>query len=461
MKHRSPARTTQRGAVAIMLVLSLAALVGLMGLALDLSQTYDRKTELQNAADAAALAGAKKLDGTAAGITAAVTNAKAKAALNKFKFGTAIALPDASFTFSESPDLTASWLSVSAASTNPAGLYFIKVDTNGGNAAYGQVSTNFIQVLSGAPNTTSTFGLAVAGRFVVNITPLAMCQLYDDPSNTNDNELGYERGVSYKLSDANPIGPGTPYAIDPTATQAGTCSGSTNTTLPFFCTGKIAFTPKIGMNVYTNTGLADAQLEALDSRFDVFNSKNKCDPATAPPDLNIKEYNCSNNKGTDGCLKDSATASTVGLPRDWMESDPVRQSIQFAIDALNVNRPIPIATRTFPDYGVLWAGAQATQWPAGGTQTSYPAPSPYAQTSGNFFQAPNILHKGEKNRRVMNIAIVTCPTAGGNCRPATVQGFGKFFMQKKANVPGDKDVYLEFEGLLDERLLIAEVRLYR
>jgi len=43
----------QRGAVAIMTALSLLLLIAMIGLVVDLGYLYTRKTELQNAADAA------------------------------------------------------------------------------------------------------------------------------------------------------------------------------------------------------------------------------------------------------------------------------------------------------------------------------------------------------------------------------------------------------------------------
>ncbi|UUZ68153.1 pilus assembly protein TadG-related protein [Polaromonas sp. P2-4] len=160
----------QRGAVAIMFGLSIFVLFGFMGLALDLSQTYDRKTELQNAADAAALAGAKELKGDAAGIGNAVNKAKAIAALHKFKFGTSIALADAAITFSDSPDTPdAGWLGIDVAQANPGGLYFIKIDTrDGNNGKYGEVNTYFMHVLSASAATTNTFGRGsgeICGRY--------------------------------------------------------------------------------------------------------------------------------------------------------------------------------------------------------------------------------------------------------------------------------------------------------
>src|SRR5207244_7941079 len=68
-------RNRQRGAVAVIMGIAALALFAFMGIAVDLAYTYSRKTELQNAADAAALSGAKKLNQTAAGVTAAVADA--------------------------------------------------------------------------------------------------------------------------------------------------------------------------------------------------------------------------------------------------------------------------------------------------------------------------------------------------------------------------------------------------
>lgn len=55
----------QRGAVAVVVGIAIFVLVGMIGLALDLGQMFVNKTELQNAADACALAAARELDGNA------------------------------------------------------------------------------------------------------------------------------------------------------------------------------------------------------------------------------------------------------------------------------------------------------------------------------------------------------------------------------------------------------------
>lgn len=61
MHRTTQCRKSQTGAVAIVVGLSLAVLVGFAGLALDLGRLYINKTELQNAADACALAAAAEL----------------------------------------------------------------------------------------------------------------------------------------------------------------------------------------------------------------------------------------------------------------------------------------------------------------------------------------------------------------------------------------------------------------
>ncbi len=77
----------------------------------------------------------------------------------------------------------------------------------------------------------------------------------------------------------------------------------------------------------------------------------------------------------------------------------------------------------------------------GGAATSYPELSPYAQTGGAFFQAPSSGHRGRAGRRMLTVAILNCSAiAGGSCRPAQVLGYGKFFLQRPANTPSDKNI---------------------
>ena len=77
---------TQRGAVAITAVLSMIVLVALLGVVIDLGRVLIVKTELQNAADACALAAALELDGNANALTRAENAGIAVATRNAVHF---------------------------------------------------------------------------------------------------------------------------------------------------------------------------------------------------------------------------------------------------------------------------------------------------------------------------------------------------------------------------------------
>lgn len=83
MRRLFIAKHHQSGAIAIIVALSIAVLIGFVGLALDLGKLYIAKTELQNSGDACALAASRELTGTnanqleiaeAAGITTGTSN---------------------------------------------------------------------------------------------------------------------------------------------------------------------------------------------------------------------------------------------------------------------------------------------------------------------------------------------------------------------------------------------------
>lgn len=64
MRLLSGAKKKQQGSVSIIIALSMTVLVGFVGIALDLGKLYIVKSELQNTADACALAAAQALTGT-------------------------------------------------------------------------------------------------------------------------------------------------------------------------------------------------------------------------------------------------------------------------------------------------------------------------------------------------------------------------------------------------------------
>ncbi len=76
--------SSDRGSILAVSAISMLAVLLAVGLAVDISHMYVVASELQNAADAASLAGASALNSEVSGIDEAVT--RAKAAMNKYEF---------------------------------------------------------------------------------------------------------------------------------------------------------------------------------------------------------------------------------------------------------------------------------------------------------------------------------------------------------------------------------------
>jgi Flp pilus assembly protein TadG len=468
----------QTGAVAIVFGLTLIVMLAMGGLVLDLGHLYVVKAELQNAADGAALAGAKELNESASGIIAAADQATKIAALNNFNFSTVVSLASTNITFGTSPD--GPWLISSDAQSSPQGQTFIKVDTGAKT-----LSTYLMQVVG--LSTISTSGVAVAGRFVNDITPIGVCAV--DPANktakytyssglTELVEYGFRRGVSYNLFGLNPLpGQSDPYLINPVDAPPATCVASHSSasfTAPFMCMGSSAVIATGSGKVYTNSGATASLDSSLNSRFDDYKSPSVCDPATAPPDTNIKQYPCRGN--TTGCITNASGDISVTPAINWMDPAanvlPSQQSI--SLDP-STNQPLyrlPSATAQTPlpasapygtsvevdQYGALWsygpaykatsattplAGAAFTPAEANvntlySRQVTAPASaaiyfditgadkyptsagsgfpsgtpaSPYNQTSGTYFQAPSAAHPGVRNRRLLSAILIDCRVA--------------------------------------------------
>lgn len=509
----SPRR--QRGAVAILVGLSIFVLIGFLGLVMDLGRLYIAKTELQNAADAAALSGAKELNGSVTGITAAVNRAFLTASQNGYDFGkipvsSSSPSSDLIISVGNCPD-DACMVPVANVTNDAqaANKFFIKADTG-----LRDLGTLFMRVFN--TDVTRTLGVAVAGSFMSDITPLGVCAINPGEPYAQESawgeliEYGFRRGMAYDISTLNTPGlsglPQDPFWINPV--DRDTCDpshSSTNYMTSFVCSGKSSSIANLGQSVFINTGTSSSLERALNSRFDLFQG-NICDPASAPPDTNIKEY--SGNPG-----------GATGQPRDWMNPDPSSPPPNTCMQGNNNPQTVCIDTTTnkpvgFPgnpslpsQFGVLWSfnpavrnnsgvpgaafdlrdwndatnalylapnpptfpvGLAADLTPGGvGYPDPVPQPTPgtppYRQTSGKYFEAP--VRPGVAERRVLNVAIIKCNEAAGGagaCKTLPVIGIGRFFLQRAANFGGgNKRIEGEFAGTLSPADIKRVIRLYR
>ena len=179
MKSLASIKNRQGGAVAVLLALTMCLLIGLLGIVIDLAHLGIRKTELQNAADAAALAGVRQLDGKASGIDAAAQAAQAMAAANASDFaGTPVSISEAQIAFSSTPD--GPWSNLSTARANPAGIGFVKVDTRGiaqetRATWFAPMLAFFSPAMAPALASTTANGVAVAGAALCEGLPMFIC----------------------------------------------------------------------------------------------------------------------------------------------------------------------------------------------------------------------------------------------------------------------------------------------
>lgn len=462
----------QDGAVAIMTIAAIVVIVGFCGLALDLSQVYNRKVELQNMADVAAVAAARELNGTRAGVTNAVMAASARFGGSSdssvtYQYGLSVEWSDGAIEFGPTPD--GPWERSGSAENKAAELRYAKVSTAGLDPSYGQVITLFMPFFSKDLAKVSANAHAVAGRSAIKVAPLAVCAMRPEEKRDRSGELeeyGFRRGIGYDLMNLNPnaTGSGKSFLIDPLAEPGSTgTSGSTLSMVePFVCTGTLSVPRVTGgqLSVSSPFPLGDL-FNHLNSRFK--NDAAICNPNTAPPDANVKAY-----------------VFNTGVP--WMNTAVVGQSAAMYEEGSKrwtVAGPDPTpATTTVGMYGPLWSYAKAAKYagaePSGGytaygtgdwatlynpgkpAAVTYPSSTPYMAVKGSVnFLAPTGSHKGVRHRRVLNVPLLACPVNGNH---ATVLGIGKFFM----TVPADNThLYAEFAGLVAEQSLNIQMKLYQ
>ncbi|MBU6488331.1 MAG: pilus assembly protein [Burkholderiales bacterium] len=161
---RSGTRRTQGGAVAVIVALSLAVLIGVVGLALDLGKLYIVRSELQNSADACALAAVRDLTGATINLSVSEAAGITAGSLNRVFFqSTGVQLAtDSNVTFSDS--LTNPFLPKGSVA-NPSTIKYVKCTTSLSN-----VANWFAQVLNVLPG-NSVANASVSTMAVATISP--------------------------------------------------------------------------------------------------------------------------------------------------------------------------------------------------------------------------------------------------------------------------------------------------
>lgn len=294
--------------------LMIAVMLGVIGLSYDLGRHYILSTELQKAADAAAISGAYQLDESddQATVLSRVSQAaqSAPVATNSQKLGATAG--------------TVSISSVSLLNSIPASDDDPISESNEGPPyRYVEVTTEavvsnnlFSRIIPGQPDTISLQRTAVArkGRAVCQVTPLAVC---------NPAEATIGSGAAFNASDYY----GRQILVRETGPNSQWAPGNFGfLSVPGFGEGAQGLANALGIGgaptcfgegVETEPGQTNGARNALNTRFDLYENpfaKNKSnDPNFAPAENVVKGYNTTGNASQ--FCNNPAVADPAAYPR--------------------------------------------------------------------------------------------------------------------------------------------------
>lgn len=396
-----PARAAQRGAYAVMTAISLVAVLGVAGLALDLGRLFVNKSELQSAADACALAAAAELSCPATAATC-LLNAQAAgtfaARQNRSDFQrTTVTVAAADVMFSST--LTGAYAGAGAA--DPSSSYARCVARSAG-------LTPWVMGLLGLGDSTVTAQAVasnVPGRSICPNAPIGVCPKSGGGSyavgdwvvaNATANNNGATSLGNAKGSYGTAV-KGTFRWVDYTPNAGGTNEVSDLL---------VGAGPVCGVSISTRIneeGTKQGTKDAYNTRFGVYgNGANAYTYLTAPPDRSGFSY-----------------PTTAGYsPR------------------------INVGTSAYADYRNHQTAGDSFQG-TGARSTYAPQGTGNPNVQGNATSAAHHLAYGG-NRRLITVPLIdSCTNVTHN---VTASRFGCFLMLNPMANGNNGDTFLEYRG---------------
>jgi Flp pilus assembly protein TadG len=247
---------------------AMTAILLAAGLGVDISRFYLAKNELQNAADAAALAGASALNSAPGGISNARDRALQE--MNKYNFNNSnVSLQEADVRFSV--NLEGTYVDFDTAYDTPGNIRFVQVTT-----PQLSVPVSFAAMVLGNSrnlSATATAGLSVPLNSICNFIPLSVI----------DQDMVEGQTYTIRADTGGSPSPGN-YQILAVAGPGGVDVG-------FGIGGGVDACASPGETYYVDTkpGLTAGKVRTgLNSRFDDY-AGSQLDPVGDPPDTNVKE----------------------------------------------------------------------------------------------------------------------------------------------------------------------------
>jgi Flp pilus assembly protein TadG len=261
----------ERGSVLAVSALGMLALILATGLCVDISHFYVVKAELQNAADASALAGASALNSSPAGITEATT--RAVKVMNNYEFnrtGVTITADHVKFAV----NYGGPYMSEADARSVAANVRFVSVEVPPKTVGV------FFAASAVGKNSVDLTQQAIAG---MSVPPNVFCE-WIPLSVIDDDANPMQPGQTYtvRAGPGNKVSPGNYQILAPTgrggsATREDLAHGINE-----------CAEPGTAYTVDTKPGVSAGPVrQGLNTRFDDYSAG--LDATTDPPDVNVKE----------------------------------------------------------------------------------------------------------------------------------------------------------------------------
>jgi Flp pilus assembly protein TadG len=454
----------------------LVVIVGVSVLALDGSRYMSLQTQLQNGADALALAGAAELDRTPTAIERA-TNAVDSLITNSSLFGKGSGrnVQVARIRFLSSlPARDSDPILPGNQTSDPTQAAFIEV-----TAEPIGLPTILPTSFFGGANVLAVGAQAVAGfdQVVCDFTPMFVCNPFETPG------MSYEQATQALVSASNdPVSQRQLIRLAGTQKKTGAFSRGdfgyltpTTGSLPVDACGPVAGAgigqataasrPPVCLRlsgVDLQPGNDQAAMDGLNTRFDIYANGFQSCKANYVADVNVRKG--FTTLGNANWCNAEPSGTNWPIANANAAAFPIDQNMILAAAAGQVlDRTVAIGNGTW-DCAGYWsvahfAGPGKTLPPPGCTDTATISRYSVYQYEMNYISdrspateigAPQCNPLGIKYRRVLNAAIINCSsnpvTMRSDARNVPVAGFGRFFLTIPAALGASP--YVEFLGLI-------------
>jgi Flp pilus assembly protein TadG len=463
----------------------LVVIVGLSVLALDGARLMSLQTQLQNGADALALAGAAELDRLPDAETRART-AIQHLLTNSTLFGSGarstIAVSNIKF-YSRLPGSDASPMSTGTLATGPGNARFVSVTVRPV-----ALPTILPAAVFGGANTVTTAASAVAGfdQVICGVTPIYVCNPYETAGMTYDQATeALQYGAANPTDQARLIrlrqyGGSAPYAAADYGFLSSPTLGSDEMSLidSIAVVRPAACFMQLGVNF--RPGLVPSVREGFNVRFDIYEGSmsEKYDDSNYPPAQNVRKgyVVAGGGENQNACATRRGANWPIGSPPDQVTGLPLDRTWPYFGSIGEGNW----------DFNTYWQVNHGASGPPpnlnGGPASNADVPSRYrvyryeleqghvADVSlGGESGAPACYRGGDlsgmPDRRILHAAIVNCQSLqlmGEVQSNVPVAAFGKLFLTLPL-ARSQTDLYVELVGLVrpGDGVSFDVVQLYR